>query len=407
MKVIQINTQDIGGGAEKVAYQITNELSKKGIQCNLLVGKKIGNNDNCYDLKLSFFERAYSKAIREIFSLQGSFSHSVSKRVLDKVKNYDIVNYHNLHGNYFNIKDVKRIAEEIPTVWTLHDMWAFTGRCSFAYDCDGWIYNCGKCGDKLKNHPSMNFDNSRYVLNLKKKNFTNKNIHIVTPSKWLKNLAEKSILKDLDIRTIHNGVDIDTFIYNNKSELRNKYGLDINKKYILFISADINDPRKGFRHLVNVLNKLKNKQNIVLLVAGKLFDESQLENEFMIRQFGYITDEKDLNEIYSLADIFVMPTLSENFPCTIIECMASGTPVVSFNVGGISEQITDETGWLVEKGNEKELQSVIERALNDDKMLKNYSINARNRVVEKFSLQTCVDNYFNLYKEILSDQYLI
>lgn len=401
MKVIQINTTDIGGGAEKVAYQINSGLNKKGIHSDLLVGKKISSNDNIYGLNLSFLERANSKVIRELFSLQGFFSYSTSKRVIDKIKDYDIVHYHNLHGNYFNIKNVKKISKIKPAVWTLHDMWSFTGRCAYAYDCDGWLHNCGICKDKLSNYPKMNFDNSRHVFEVKRGNFQNQNIYIVTPSKWLENLVRKSFLKELNIRTIYNGVDMDIFKHNDKYQLREKYNLNPNKKYILFISADSNDPRKGFKYLLNALRKLKDKKDVVLLVVGKEFNESKLSEEFEIHEFGYIIDEKKLNEVYSLADVFVMPTLSDNFPCTIIECMASGTPVISFDVGGINEQITKDTGWLVEKENELELRNVIEESIMNISKLREFSKNASNRVQRKFSLESCIQNYISVYDELI------
>lgn len=401
MKILQINTSDIGGGAEKVAFQINNGLNKKKIHSDLLVGRKLSDYKNVYSLNLGFWGRKYSRILREVLSLQGYFSYNTSKKVIKMVKNYDVIHYHNLHGNYFNIKDVKKISKIKPAVWTLHDMWAFTGRCAYAYDCIGWFNCCGKCKDKLRNYPKMNFDNSKYVFNMKKRNFVNDNLHIVTPSKWLENLVRKSFLKDLDIRTIYNGVDIDIFKYNDKNDIRKKYNLNQNKKYLLFISADINDPRKGFKYLVDALNKLENKSDIVLLTAGKEININYLDNDFEIKQFGYINDERTLNEIYSLADVFVVPTLSDNFPCTIIECMASGTPVISFNVGGINEQICDDTGWLVEKENQKELYNTIRVAFKDINKLKLFSVNSRNKVVKRFSSEKCINKYINLYKELI------
>jgi glycosyltransferase involved in cell wall biosynthesis len=401
MRILQINTKDIGGGAEKVAFQFNNGLNEKGIHSDLLVGTKESDYKNIFNLQKGFFPRIYSRALRELLSLQGFFSYSTSKRVINMVNNYDIVHYHNLHGDYFNIKDVKRISNIKSAVWTLHDMWSFTGRCSYAYDCKAWQYNCGKCKDKLNNYPKMNFDNSRFVFNSKKKNFVNSNIHIVTPSKWLESLVRESFLNSLDIRTIYNGVDINIFKYNDKLDMRKKYNLNYNKKYILFLSADINDKRKGFKYLVNVLNKLKNKKDIVLLTAGKKIDMSYLDNNFEIHQFGYITSEKKLNEIYSLSDVFVMPTLADNFPCTIIECMSSGTPVISFDVGGINEQISSETGWLVKKGNEDELFRAMQYSLENMNKLKMFSINSRNSVVKNFSLDKCIREYINLYESIL------
>lgn len=401
MKILQINSSDTGGGAERVACQIHCNLnSQKGIESKLLVRNKIRDDDSIIELSRGFIDKAVTRLVNNKLSLQGKVaigSLRYNKNIFRD--NYDIIHYHNIHSNYYNINNIKIISNKIPVVWTLHDMWAFTGRCAYSYDCMEWIKECGKCGEKINSFPAMKRDNSSRVLKDKRNAFVNENIHIVTPSKWLEDLVRKSFMKDMNIVTIYNGVDTKLYRYNDKYNIRKKYKLDQHKKYILLISADINDPRKGFKEIVDTLNKVENKESYEILIVGKELQNNVFDSKFSLRQFGYISDEKQLNEIYSLADVFIMPTLADNFPCTILESMSSGTPVISYPIGGIPEQIDMNVGWLIDREDREKLLSVINN-LDKGECLKK-GLMARNKVEEYFSLDKCIEKYIDLYENII------
>ena len=400
MKILQVNSSDSGGGAERVAYQIHNNLNLiEGMKSKLLVRNKIRDDQDIIELKRAFFDKIITRIINNELSLQGRLAYS-SKKYNDIIfnENYDIVHYHNIHSNYYNFTNIKKIANKIPVVWTLHDMWAFTGRCAYSYDCMEWIKECGKCGEKINSFPAMKRDNSSRVLKDKRNAFVNENIHIVTPSKWLEGLVRKSFMKDMNIVTIYNGVDTKLYRYNDKYNIRKKYKLDQHKKYILLISADINDPRKGFKDIVDTLNKVENKESYEILIVGKELQNNVFDSKFSLRQFGYISDEEQLNQIYSLADVFIMPTLADNFPCTILESMASGTAVISYPIGGIPEQIDNEVGWLVDR-NSNELLDIINNI--DKEVCIEKGIKARKKVEKYFTLEQCINNYLDLYKRII------
>lgn len=403
MKVLEINTSDRGGGAEKVGYQITKALNNRDIQADLMVGWKHTDDNNTFEIKKTFSDKIISKVMTNILGLQG-IGYFQSKKCCKfiKEKNYNIVHYHNIHGEYFSISNIPKISKLVPSVWTLHDMWSFTGRCAYSFDCDAWLSECGQCGINVnKTYPEMPFDNSMLVLKNKKKAFLGNKINFVAPSKWLENLIRKSFLKDENIMTIYNGVDLDAFKFHDKNELRSKYGLKSDKKYILFAAANMNDNRKGFKYLINALNNLPDKKNIVLITVGSVINKNLVSKEFEIKEYGYISEEKKMNEIYALADIFVMPSLMDNFPCTILESMSSGTPVIAFNVGGISEQIGEDSGWLVPAKDDLQLSKELQHILKNSGLLKAYSHNSRKRVKEKFTLDICVNSYISLYNHIL------
>ena len=400
MKILQVNSSDTGGGAERVAYQMHTQFNLlENVSSHLLVRNKKRDDINIIELKRSFIDKLITRVINNFFSLQGKMA--LASLRFNKVifnEKYDIVHYHNIHGNYYNFRNIEKISSRIPIVWTLHDMWAFTGRCAYSFDCTEWMKACGRCDDKLNSFPAMRKDNSLKVLNEKKKAFVRDNIYIVTPSKWLEGLVRQSFMKDMNIVTIYNGVDTKLYKYNDKYNMRKKYKLDQYKKYILLISADINDSRKGFKDIVVTLNKVENKESYEILIVGKELQDNIFDSRFSLRQFGYISDEKQLNEIYSLADVFIMPTLADNFPCTILESMASGTAVISYPIGGIPEQIDNEVGWLVDR-NSNELLNIINNI--DKEVCIEKGIRAREKVERYFTLEQCINNYLNLYKRII------
>lgn len=404
MKVLLVNTTDKGGGAEKVTQQILVGLNDRGIESNLLVGKKNTENNKIIEIERNIVDRVITKLIN-IYQGNKNNGYFSSKKKFKRLINsteFDIVHYHNIHGSYFNINNVSE-GLKLPSVWTLHDMWAFTGRCAYAFDCNKWMNGCEKC-ENLDYYPSSKYDDANKTLNIKKELFMNQNMHIVTPSNWLKKLVEKSILGDLNIRTIYNGVDTEKFKVLDKFEVRNKYNINSKKTYILFLSAYLNDNRKGFKYLIDALNMIENKEKFGILVAGNNLDESILDSGFEIHQFGYISEESKLNEIYSLADVFVTPTLADNFPCTIIESMSSGTPVIAFNVGGISEQIDSECGWLIEPKDTIGLFNAIREVETDKDMARRKGNNSRDKVEKYFSLDMCIENYKKLYEEIIGKE---
>ena len=401
MKILQINSSDTGGGAERVAYQIYRELkSIEGIESKFLVRKKFKNDKDIIELKRSVVDRTVTKLINDNLSLQGKVaigSCKFNKVIFDN--KFDIVHYHNIHGNYYNINNIKKISKNIPVVWTLHDMWSFTGRCAYSYDCIEWMNECGNCGTELNSFPMMKKDNSSRVLYEKRNAFLDENIYIVTPSKWLEGLVRKSFMKNMKITTIYNGVDMQVYKYNDKQKMRKKFQLNEEKIYLLLMSADINDERKGFKEIIEKINKIQDKDKFCILTVGRKLQDGIIDSKYDVKQFGYIKDEIYLNEIYSLADIFIMPTRADNFPCTILEAMSSGTPVLTYPVGGIVEQVDEEVGWLIDRNNDELFFNIIKNINKDECMKK--GIKARKKIEEHFSIEKCIKNYLELYNSII------
>jgi len=252
---------------------------------------------------------------------------------------------------------------------------------------------------KLKFIPDVLFDYKVYVLN-------QANIYTISPSKWLQNKVCGSAVFDSSTNLhIPNGVDVNKFRPLNRVMLRKKYNIPETAKVIIFLSANLADERKGFYYFAKSLEKLKNVSpslignTITLLVGGN----SDLANSFLsteIRNLGWSKTTEKLVEYYNLADVFISASIADNFPSTCLESIACGTPVVAFDVGGVSEIVIDEkTGLLVKSKDIDGLANNIQEILTNESLRNQLSVDGRNYVVENFSMDKFSETYLQYFKK--------
>lgn len=391
MKILTINTRYIGGGgAAYIANTLHKEINKiEGYSSTFLYGRGIDGDEN--SKRIIYPKMDYLSALS--YRLLGK-ELNFNKNIEEEIKNCDIVHLHNIHGYYIDyvklFKLLKKYNKKI--IWTLHDMWPITGRCGYSFGCEKWKENCGKCENK-KAYPISIVDRSKKELETKRKvigSIDKENMTIVTPSKWLANMCKDSYLNKFNIIDIPNGIEHKE-VEKSKDELRKKYDLSQDDKVVLFVAADTRDERKGIKYILDIIPKCKDYKFISI---GKEIDGISFDNFI---QLGYIKNRYSINEIYSMADVFVIPSLDENFPTTVLEAFANSTPVVGFNIGGIPEQIDKNVGNVVNNISSDELQRSIIKILKDKEILKEYSIEARNKFLRKYTLSKFIYRYLEEY----------
>ncbi len=288
----------------------------------------------------------------------GFGSRYATEKFIKWVKEYDpdVIHLHNIHGYYINIEILfeylRYCGKKI--IWTLHDCWAFTGHCAY-FDyagCDRWKYGCGHCLHKSEYPERIGPDMSKRNYHVKKRLFTSiPNIVLVTPSKWLENLVKNSFLKSCKTIMIHNGVDT-TIFKPTKSNIKERYGCE-GKKVILGVAA-VWDKRKGLNAFIELSQKLDSTYQIILVGLSRKQLDNLPENIIGIEKTNSV---EELVKLYSAADVFVNPTLEDNYPTTNIEAIACGTPVISYDTGGSGESAV-MYGCVIQK-NIKELINAI------------------------------------------------
>jgi glycosyltransferase involved in cell wall biosynthesis len=406
MKILCINTLYNGGGAEKIARQVYNDVKSDEIETYFLAGryqKNISKSiDVIYNSPLGRFASGIVGIANHNF-LFGTFY--ARKKIIEIIKreNIDIVHFHNIHGNYLGPKDIRAISRYCHNIiLTMHDMWLITGCCPYGMSCSRWKVgnDCRKC----KGNESLHKGTIRASLYLKckKNNLQNKNFYFVSPSRWLIECCKESYLKDEDIRLIPNGIDTDIYVTHDKNRMRDKYGIPENKNVLLFSANTISSPYKGYQYLYEALNIIEKKDDYCLVVLG-IVDEKTLDSTYEVFKRGYISDENTMSELYSAADIYIMPSMADNAPLSCMEAMASGTPVLAFATGGISEIVNDDVGWLTSAGDSRKLAERISEIFNNPEELRRKAMNCRQYVSDNFSKDTMVERYRELYMDIMGE----
>lgn len=322
-------------------------------------------------------------------------------RIVEKINkiNPDIVHLHWITGGMMRIEDIAKI--KAPIVWSLHDMWAFTGGCHYTEGCSLYEKKCGNC-PVLKSNKSH--DLSSRVYQRKQKTLAQKkDLTMVSLSSWLNHCAKNStLLKDKKHVHLPNPIDSNIFKPCDKEMARELWDLPRDKKLILF-GGDTSDVRKGFTYLNDALQQLSNT-DIELVVFGSSQSKNTQNFGFKTHYLGYLYDDISLVALYNAMDISVVSSVQENLSNTIMESLACAVPVVGFDVGGNKDMIEHQkNGYLAKPLDVNDLAHGIEWILsNDNEDYLRLSFNAREKVLQEFDSMVVAKKYLKLYENILN-----
>lgn len=399
MKIIQINTVYKQGSTGKIAYQIQQKAKEHDCQC--VVAYRYAENKeklpDTYEISTWLDCHIHNRIVR-ITGLQGMISRIRTRKFLKFIREFnpDIIHLHNIHGSYLNHGLLFSFLKEsnIPVVWTLHDCWAFTGRCPYftMVKCDKWQTGCCDCPQRK----GSIVDLTNFLWKQKRKWFTNiKNMTLVTPSQWLAGLAGQTFLNEYPVHIINNGIDLSIFS-PTPGDFREKYRI-LNKFVVLGVAFEWGK-RKGLDVFIELSKRLdESKYAIVLVGTDDAVDKQLPANIISIHR---TQNQTELAEIYSSADVFVNPTREENFPTVSIEALACGTPVLTFDSGG-SPEIPDETcGAVVDCDDIDALEREIIRVCEN----KPYSREACTKRASIFAMKDKYEEYINLYRKVIDDE---
>lgn len=416
MKVGILSQSDYGGGAFIAANRLHRGLLQAKLNSTMVVGEKKTDDPTvwssnskfqgfCYKAAKAIESlplRYYSNRKNSLFSLQWvpEFNYSQINSL-----DFDLLNLHWINLNFISIENIARLNK--PIVWTIHDMWSFTGGCHYSNQCNRFLTSCGSC-PQLDSH--KNNDLSHWVWRRKAKAWKKLNLTLVTPSKWLAERASSSSLfKEQRIKVIPNGID--TKIYQpfvKRDEGRKLLNLPQDKKLILFgANGGVKDHRKGFHFLLAALQDLiRNgwKDKIELVVFGNSQSTNLPDLGLRIHSLGRLHDDISIVMAYSLVDVMLVPSTQESFGQTASESLACGTPVVAFNATGLKDIVEhQQTGYLAQPYETEDLAKGIEWVLSDDQRHHQLRANAREKAQREFNLQLQANRYQTLFAEILEN----
>lgn len=404
MNVLHINKSDLLGGAAIASYRLHQGLLRKKIDSRLLVGT-------------AKIKDEYTASIARNFKVEkglGYFTRYLGLNYLNIVSSFqtvrhafyqqaDLINFHNLHNDYFNYLAVPVLTKAKPAILTLHDMWSLTGHCAYSYGCDRWKIGCGHCPD-LDTYPKVNRDSTQLEWKLKNWVYGQANLTIVAPSRWLAELAKQSMLQQFRIEHIPYGIDTDVYQPLDPHQCRSLLGVPKEKYVLMFGAQDLTASRKGGDLLLKALSRLPIalKRQLLFLTLG---DGAELISEAVGIQslnLGYVFSDRLKSIAYSAADLFILPTHADNLPLVLQESMACGTPMVSFKVGGVPDLVRpDITGYLAKPGDMEDLCTGIVQLLEDKALRRCMGQNCRTVALQEYSLELQAQRYIELYQQVL------
>jgi glycosyltransferase involved in cell wall biosynthesis len=414
MKTVLLSNDDLKWGAGRAAYRLHQGLRKLQVDCHLLVQTKL-SEDEMVIAPTTAIAKTLAKVRPTLNSLplkfypqfeQGVYSPQwIPDRLVNQVEQFSphIINLHDITLGYIQIETLAKFKQ--PLVWTLHDMWAFTGGCHYSNGCDHYQDSCGDC-PQLNSHKDR--DLSRWIWQRKAKNWHKLNLTIVTLSQWMTDCVKKSsLLQDFPVEIIANGLDLERFKPIDKALAKKILGLPQDKQIILFGAMNAtSDRRKGFQALypaLKMLNKQQWQDRIQLIVFGASQPQNPPDFGFPIQYLGKLNDDIALSLVYSAADVFVAPSQEDNLPNTVLESLACGTPSVAFKIGGMPDLIEHQkNGYLAQPFDTEDLANGIQWILENTEQIHQLRDRARKKVETEFNQTIQSQRYLSLFNKIIN-----
>ncbi|MGF1524212.1 MAG: glycosyltransferase family 4 protein [Leptolyngbyaceae cyanobacterium] len=415
MKVLHISTEDTRPGASRAAYRLSHGLQRIGIDSSMLVQNKRSDDAMVHTVLKGGMGRILMESRKLLdktrltrypqrLSTPFSAQWIPNTRSLEYIQhlNPDILSLHWVGDGFLQVESLPKLQR--PFVWTLRDMWPFTGGCHYDQNCGKYTASCGTC-PQLGSQKSN--DLSRAILNRKKKSWQSIDLTIVALSRWIGQCAASSaVFKDRRIEVIPNGLDTELYRPIDPGVARKVLRLPKDKHLVVFGAVGAtSDPRKGFHLLQAALQELsasewRDKLELVVFGASKAntTDDFGFKTHFL----GKLNDDLSLVLAYSAADVLVAPSMQENLANTVLESIACGTPSVAFKIGGMPDLIAHEqNGYLVQPFEATDLAKGIVWVLENRDRYQKLAANARKKVEQEFTLDIQANRYKSLFEEIL------
>jgi len=390
MKVAMVNTALNKGGAARMARTLALAEKALGIDVTLYHAQDATVEAPYYGL-----QRPLSRPLNVLLGRLGGANWTMdcglAAELVERTRDADVLHVHNLHGYYLDYRRLLLAWADRPVVWTWHDMWGATGRCGFAFECEGWKAGCKSC-PHTEYYPAAWLDRARYEYRAKENVFGQiRRLWIVTPSDWLRDIAVERGFRAERVKIVPNPVDLDKFQALDKQSARQKLGLVADGVYLLFVAADCSDPRKGYEDFAEIVASGKSWQGLVVGAPPQ-------KRHAGIVYAGQVHEAESLSLYYSAADLFVIPSYADNYPNTVVEALACGTAVAGYSTGGIPSQVQYPAEWLVPTGDTDGLYRTVRARLGAATAAPGSMGSLRGYARRRWAPQVVAREYAELYR---------
>jgi glycosyltransferase involved in cell wall biosynthesis len=457
LRILQVSTYEQWGGAEAIARNLLRAYRQRGVEAYLAVGRNLSGDPDALLISHEEGRGGWYRFWRGLEQRMSRFDgqawgspglrHLVGRlaepaRILDALRGVecfrfpgtfrllellpqspDIVQAHNLHGEYFDLRALPWLSRRVPLVLTLHDAWLLSGHCGQSFDCDRWKTGCGHCPD-LRIYPPVRRDATAYNWERKRAIYAQSQLYVAAPSDWLMRRVEQSILAPaiVEARVIPNGVDLTVFKPADKATAREALGIPQRARALLFVASGIRQNRfKDYRLLRAAAARVAEQfgdADVRLLALGESAEPERI-GQVQVQFFPFEPDSAVVAKYYQAADLYLHAARADTFPTTVLEALACGTPVVATAVGGVPEQIKsaqldgavpewpghelgEATGALIAPGDVEGMARVVATLLERADLRQRMADNAAEDARRRFDLNRQRDAYLEWYGAILA-----
>lgn len=418
MRVLILNTSEKTGGAAVAAGRLMDALNNNGVKARMLVRDKQTSRITVAGLPRPLSQQWHFLWERWVvfchlhFSKRHLFEIDIANAGADitrmrEFKEADVIHIHWINQGFLSLRGIRKILDSgKPVVWTMHDVWPATAICHYTRGCAHFKSRCHSCrllpGDGGEN------DLSSRIWEGKRRMLNGRNVHFVTCSRWLEGEAGQSaLIAGHPITSIPNPIDTHVFMRGDKRKARMASSLPLDKKVILFVSQKVTDARKGMEFFVGAMERMvescpEMRETTVVAVLGGHAEDVVARLPLKACPLGYVSDERRIAAIYNAADVFVLPSLEDNLPNTVMEAMACGVPCVGFEVGGIPEMIDHlENGYVAKFRDVADLAEGIRWVLGGGGGVR-LSDNCLRKVAAAYSQRSVALRYIDVYNKALA-----
>jgi glycosyltransferase involved in cell wall biosynthesis len=410
MKILHLNNSDTLGGSAIAMQRLHTGLQQLGVDSNVLVMEKLGQDPKTFGprgtwsaLKRRLVKKiealpnqSYPQKTASTFYAGWRPSPFIHQSI--NAHKADIVHIHWVSAGMANISSLLKI--HAPIVWTLHDMWPFTGGCHYDDGCGGYLHQCQNC-QVLNSSPCSL---SHWGFKHKQQTYGQNDLHFHAISSWLRKTAQASqLLKNKKIQTLGHPIDTESFSPLPQLQCKKELGWPTHKKIILMIADRlISDPRKGFQSLCSAIGHLQDISSLEIVLVGENETSFIPELNVPYQSYGPIRDQQRLLQFFSACDVVVCPSRQEAFGLVPQEAMSCGKPVVGYSNTGLEDLIDHlDNGYLAVNGCAKDLAKGLEWALNTSNIHELQS-SARKKIIDHFSHKKIIPKYIDMYLGMIS-----
>jgi glycosyltransferase involved in cell wall biosynthesis len=413
MHVVMLSDAETRGGAGIAASRLAEALHRSGHRVTRLVHLASGQVHEWTTVSLGspswirgWTRKTLPSQFRNMVEMQSA--HKRLGELIDTLSP-DVVNVHNLHGYGarragWSAALVQICANHVPTVWTLHDMWSFTGRCAYSYNCRKFLTGCDATCPTPTEHPALAPKKIAPAWEARRQLFsTNPSLVAVAPSRWMGQQAQAGLWASHRVEVIPYGLPLNVYRPLDRGWAREALGLRPRGPVLLLAADDLTERRKGMQVLLEALPLVSRPLTLLTMGSGSLTHD---EKEILFFDLGYVQDEQQKVLAYNAADILVHPAPVDNLPVVVMESIACGTPVVAFPIGGLPDLVrAGETGWMADTVSAQALASAIRQALEDLERGPDLRPTCRRVAETEFDMDLQARRYLGLYHALTRNVY--